>query len=503
MTEQSRRKFLKLAAQGVGYGGYVGLASMSGLVASCASFDRLILGEGVEDPKRVVVIGAGLAGLSACYDLKKAGVPFLLFEASPRLGGRVYSLSDFNSAAQIGELGGEWIWPGQELIFQVARELRLELNEKKLSANQIYWNDIDRKSFQIDYKRFDAELQKIKLDIFGRAYLRLTPSNADELKKAVDLDQTNCIEFMQSLKVPNELKTTVLRVLESHFGLPAKKLSSLQLIYFFTQAQSPLHPTAQQAWRFSLGSGALAQALYDRVAGVIPGRSVKFQHQLVEVDKQDSLYEMKFQTPTGVQTFMASRVISTIPLHLMRQVPGFYKLGFEENVVKAVSNFESGDLSKAVLSYADRPWSKNQSCDRGLLPKGAQFWETEPRGATSLSMTPKSILSLQWGGEAAVKAGLHSVDEAYRELTAAKMSSGYEQKSQLMNWSRAKWTQGGRTVPSLGGHRWVGGLMSTPDSNWILAGDFASVVWTGTMNGAVESGLLAAQKIRAKRAAST
>src|SRR5512138_3287009 len=40
---------------------------------------------------KVVVVGAGLAGLSAAYDLRKAGVIAEIYEASPRAGGRCWS----------------------------------------------------------------------------------------------------------------------------------------------------------------------------------------------------------------------------------------------------------------------------------------------------------------------------------------------------------------------------------------------------------------------------
>ncbi len=59
------------------------------------------------NPKHVVIIGAGAAGLTAGYSLSQAGVSFQILEASPRHGGRVKkndSMLDFPL-----DLGGEWI----------------------------------------------------------------------------------------------------------------------------------------------------------------------------------------------------------------------------------------------------------------------------------------------------------------------------------------------------------------------------------------------------------
>src|SRR4029453_17715789 len=40
----------------------------------------------------VVVVGAGLAGLTVAYQLKKAGIDALVLESSPRVGGRIQTV---------------------------------------------------------------------------------------------------------------------------------------------------------------------------------------------------------------------------------------------------------------------------------------------------------------------------------------------------------------------------------------------------------------------------
>ena len=45
-------------------------------------------------PKKVVIVGAGIAGLAAGYELKRAGHTPIILEAQRRVGGRVYTLRD-------------------------------------------------------------------------------------------------------------------------------------------------------------------------------------------------------------------------------------------------------------------------------------------------------------------------------------------------------------------------------------------------------------------------
>ena len=59
------------------------------------------------DLGRVVVVGAGFAGLSAALVLREAGLEVTVLEARERVGGRVWSATITNGA--VVELGAEWI----------------------------------------------------------------------------------------------------------------------------------------------------------------------------------------------------------------------------------------------------------------------------------------------------------------------------------------------------------------------------------------------------------
>ena len=60
---------------------------------------------------RVIVVGAGFAGLAAADALATAGVDVLVFEARDRVGGRVWSQE--LPTGGVVEMGAEFILPGQ------------------------------------------------------------------------------------------------------------------------------------------------------------------------------------------------------------------------------------------------------------------------------------------------------------------------------------------------------------------------------------------------------
>jgi monoamine oxidase len=75
----------------------------------------------------VVVVGAGLAGLSCTYRLHRHGISATLYEAQERLGGRCFSIRDFFDAGQTAEHGGQYIDSRHRHIRSLAKELGIAL----------------------------------------------------------------------------------------------------------------------------------------------------------------------------------------------------------------------------------------------------------------------------------------------------------------------------------------------------------------------------------------
>jgi len=80
---------------------------------------------------RIVIVGAGLAGLYAAFLLEKSGIrDYLLLEARDRLGGRIESASASGTSPETVDhfdLGPTWFWPGfQHRLGCLVEELGLE-----------------------------------------------------------------------------------------------------------------------------------------------------------------------------------------------------------------------------------------------------------------------------------------------------------------------------------------------------------------------------------------
>ena len=69
----------------------------------------------------VVVVGAGLAGLTAARRLQQEGRSVVVLEARDRVGGRI--LNHTFADGTIVELGGQWVGPTQDRVLALADEL--------------------------------------------------------------------------------------------------------------------------------------------------------------------------------------------------------------------------------------------------------------------------------------------------------------------------------------------------------------------------------------------
>src|SRR2546430_11034422 len=88
----TRRDFLRRVAQVGGYRAtYLTMQAM-GLLGAAAVAEPLALETGARHGTKVVVLGAGVAGLSAAYELGKAGYDCTVLEARDRVGGRNWTI---------------------------------------------------------------------------------------------------------------------------------------------------------------------------------------------------------------------------------------------------------------------------------------------------------------------------------------------------------------------------------------------------------------------------
>ncbi|MDP6933608.1 MAG: FAD-dependent oxidoreductase, partial [Myxococcota bacterium] len=124
----------------------------------------------------VVVVGAGLSGLTAAVALQSSGYEVRVLEARDRVGGRTLAQE---IDGHVVDLGGQWLGPTQERVAALAEELGIETFPT--------WNE-GTKVIEIDGRVSTYESDIPSLSWVNLAELQLTLTRLNRMSRRVNLD---------------------------------------------------------------------------------------------------------------------------------------------------------------------------------------------------------------------------------------------------------------------------------------------------------------------------
>ncbi len=461
----SRRRFLALSA--------------AAAAAACSGGRRGSIG----------IVGGGVAGLTAAYKLAQAGASVSLYEASARLGGRMFTRRDFNADGQFCELGGELVDTNHEALRTLAQELNV--NVAPLAPDgpgqDLYY--VGRQLYrQRDMARVFAPLaERIAADQNA-----LLDAEENWTERARALDQISLRDYLRELRdyAPNWAIEALDVAYEGEYGIPTAEQSALNLVDFIgvELAQGfQMFGDSDEAMRIEGGSSSLIEALAARLSGV---RQV-MQRTLSAIEKTETGVRMTFNG--GQVAYEHDQVVLALPFTKLREVAGLDALDLGEAKLRAIRELGYGDNAKLMLSTASRPWLEAPLEMTGALyaDRFKVLWETS-RGQPGGRGVLTNFLSGQHDRTAALRT-LREGLAGFAPLTAQSFEDGV---TAWMDWSRQPLALGSYAGPKVGQYTTLleDVASPSPDGRIHFAGEHTSVDFLGFMNGGVESGLRAAEE---------
>lgn len=431
----------------------------------------------------VIIVGAGLAGLSAAVQLVKDGARVTVIEARARVGGRVLTIRDTFSQGQHAEAGADFIDEGQEEIKRLVHEFGLTLRPilrngfslvRQKGTGGIHGRPV---SMQRAWKPIADQAQPLL-----RAY-RLAEQRWDSAI-ARSLAQHSVADWLEEIKADDSLRATV-RGLRGFFLADPEELSLLVLIdQLATDA-----PGRAAICRIEGGNDrlptemalSLGDALHLKTAAV----GIRHDHTSVHVT---------VQRPGDDQAHMkADYLILAVPVTTLRSID--IRPGLPLEQTHAFSRLKYGRVTKSLLQFDRRFWKKQrQPMAYGTdAPTGA-IWDgnEEQRGRAG-------VLTLMAGGQASEDSrkivAQEGVEGLVRALEWLKPGGAELLHSYLVTWEDDPWAQGGYAYFDPAFDPAWRPWLARPHGRMLFAGEQTSIKWQGYMNGAVESGLRAAAEM--------
>lgn len=421
----------------------------------------------------VIIIGAGIAGLSAALELKAKNIKFKILEASDRAGGRIKTVTTKNGNTI--DMGGQWLHGGMD------NPLRKMVEHYNIP----YKNDVVSDKNVVSYyggerhvgTKFRDSLwqEEIKINDFlelRSAYSsRLVRNKAENGKE--DCSLTDTVHTA-------ELKNIMRRSSQTWGG--TSKDNEASYAEFINDNST--------VGGLQLNEGM--KTLIDAMVNEIGKENIIYNASVTEITNKE--YGVKITTKNS-DIYIGKKAIFTGSVGVLKNNNIVFYPPHGKEMQEYLDGLMMAKFAKIVLEikpdfFVKRPHLKNMHID---------LFDKEPSIFCHVGSKGNSTISVMVGAEAAAEVEkmtpTKALEFAKKRLAKVVELQGYEQNLQgepiVTSWSQDNNSLGSYSARKVGGKRNCG----LQEGNILYAGEAFNDSWSCTMAGAYLSGKNATQKI--------
>lgn len=291
------------------------------------------------------MVGAGLAGLTAAYELDRAGWRVTVLEARDRVGGRVRTLREPLGGGQHAELGGEFIDRVHATILGYAAGFGLGLENTDRGwdglANGLYVNGrLTRRATAIgpaDRAQMDRFWQQV--GALGRALAR------DHSERALlALDRRSVAGLLDQLGTDGLARLILDDYVRDEYGAPAERASLLNFVSS-EAAYSSVPDSAIEVYRIEGGNDLLPAAFAERL-----GDAIRLRTPVTGIEQRAGGVRLS----ADGETVEADYAILAAPLPALRAIE--FDPPLPTPLREAIAEAQYATVAKTVVQYGERVW---------------------------------------------------------------------------------------------------------------------------------------------------
>ena len=472
----------------------------------------------------VVVVGAGLAGLTCAHQLRRAGIRATVYEAQERVGGRVFSGRGLFAGDLVCELGAELVNSDHVVMRGLCRELGLALDdycEDVVGTKEIFHVGGERhtaESAEDAFRHLAAALERerTRLGGFDLSYRTTAP-------EAAAIDRLSIAEWLDAAEITGWFRTVVDVAFTTELGRECDEQSAFNLLYLYEPLLDQgrhYSPVGGSDERFHVRGGN--DLVATRLAAGLDGQ-LELGARLEAMSGGDGDYTLTFRRGASTFEVRASHVVLAVPFTTLREVA----LRVELPAVKrrAIAELAYGTNTKLMMGFRERPWRTTHDSN-GVVVSDLPFqtsWEGSrlqsaflepaarpsdptPRERRRQATEPNQLRDAGFlvaftGGRVGEGLTRERSGEALASFVAALdgvfpgVAAARDEHHATFHWPGFAWAKGSYACFAPGQFAAFHGAEAEPVGRLFFAGEHTSDDFQGFMEGAAESGVRAANEV--------
>ncbi len=446
--------------------------------------------------KKILILGAGLAGLSAGYELTRAGHDVTILEGQVRAGGRVQTVREPFPDGLFAEAGPARIPDTHHLTLKYAKQFGLELDPffptqqstfvyargKRVAVPAGQAPDLAKMPFRFT----EEELKLGGGGLFGKYY---GPALA-ELRNPESLDLSSSPASRYDTMTLSQMihqkgaSAEVAAFLSFAFQRPGETRPSA--LWFLRQMA--LLQTMRTFLKIRGGTDRLPKAFAARLA-----EKIHYGARVLRIEQQADRVRVIFERGGSRESLEAPHLICTIPFSVLRHIE--VSPPFSPKKQRAVRELYYEPVARVFLQTRTRYWEREGLNGFGASDLPEQIWhpthdQPGPRGI---------LLSYMLGDQG--REITRMPDDAHRirfirrhfEKVLPGLQENFEGGATKV-WENDPWARGAAAFPAPGQVISLVPHTAPAEGRIHFAGEHTSP-WNGWMQGAIESGLRAAREV--------